>query len=82
MSEKKIPQSEWNVLRSGSQKKLMSLLGFAARARKLVCGTDLCRDEIRRGNLSFVIVADNASANTKKRNFLYENAELYIEDVP
>lgn len=55
------------VIREGAEKKLMSLLGFAARARKLVCGTDLCRDEIRRGNLSLVIVAESASANTKKR---------------
>ena len=67
MSEKTVNPNEFHVLKGGSEKKLMSLLGFAARARKLVCGTDLCRDEIRRGNLSLVIVADNASANTKKR---------------
>lgn len=48
-------------------KKLLGLLGFAARARKLVCGTDLCRDEIRRGRIPLVLVADDASANTKKR---------------
>lgn len=67
MSEKAVLQNEWHSLRDGSEKKLLALLGFAARARKLVCGTDLCRDEIRRGNLSLVIVAENASANTKKR---------------
>ncbi len=67
MSEKTVNQNEFHVLKGGCEKKLMSLLGFAARARKLVCGTDLCRDEIRRGNLSLIIVADNASANTKKR---------------
>ncbi|MBQ8249579.1 MAG: ribosomal L7Ae/L30e/S12e/Gadd45 family protein [Clostridia bacterium] len=55
------------VLRKGSEQKLLGLLGFAARARKLVCGTDLCRDEIRRGRLPLVIVAHDASANTKKR---------------
>ena len=49
------------------KKKLTGLLGFAARARKLICGTDLCRDEIRRGKLSFVLVASDASDNTKKR---------------
>ncbi len=55
------------VLREGSEQKLLGLLGFAARARKLVCGSDLCRDEIRRGRLPLVIVANDASANTKKR---------------
>ncbi len=49
------------------KKKLVGLLGFAARARKLTCGTDLCRDEIRRGKLYFTLVASDASANTKKR---------------
>ncbi len=49
------------------KKKLTGLLGFAARARKLICGTDLCRDEIRRGRLHFALVASDASANTKKR---------------
>lgn len=47
--------------------KLLGLLGFAARARRLICGTDLCRDEIRRGKLSFVLVASDASDNTRKR---------------
>lgn len=55
------------VLRQGSEKKLLSLLGFAARARRLVCGTDQCRDEVRRGKLPLVIVASDASDNTKKR---------------
>ena len=56
-----------HTLRQGSEKKLLSLLGFAARARKLVCGTDLCRDEIRRGRLPLTVVAGDASDNTKKR---------------
>ena len=40
-----------HTMRAGSEQKLLGLLGFAARARKLVCGTDQCRDEIRRGRL-------------------------------
>ncbi len=56
-----------HTLRPGSEKKLLGLLGFAARARKLVCGTDLCRDEIRRGRLPLALVASDASDNTKKR---------------
>ena len=55
------------VLCEGAEKKLLGLLGFAARARKLVCGTDLCRDEVRRGKLPLVLVAGDASDNTKKR---------------
>ena len=54
-------------LRPGSEKKLLGLLGFAARARKIVCGTDLCRDEIRRGRLPLALVVSDASENTKKR---------------
>ncbi len=50
-----------------NKRKLLGLLGFAARARKLVCGTDLCRDEIRRGKAYFTLVASDASENTKKR---------------
>lgn len=56
-----------HTLADGGEKKLLSLLGFAARARALVCGTDQCRDEIRRGKLHLVIVAASASDNTKKR---------------
>ena len=54
-------------LREESGKKLLSLLGFAARGRKLICGTDLCRDSIRRGVAIITIVASDASENTKKR---------------
>ena len=56
-----------HVLRSGTEKKLLGLLGFAARARKLICGADLCRDAIRRGQIPLVLVASDASANTLKR---------------
>lgn len=56
-----------HVFRAGSEKKLLSLLGFAARGRKLICGTDLCRDSIRRDVAIITIVASDASENTKKR---------------
>lgn len=59
--------------------KLLGLLGFAARARKLVCGTDMCRDEVRRGNLSLVLVASDASANTKKR--ISDACKYYSADM-
>jgi len=60
-------------------KKLLGLLGFAARARKLVCGTDLCRDEIRRGKLMLALVASDASANTKKR--IIDACKYYDTDM-
>ena len=56
-----------HTLRPGAEKKLLGLLGFAARARKLICGTDLCRDSIRRGQSPLALVASDASANTLKR---------------
>lgn len=62
-----------------SKEKLLGLLGFAARARKLVCGTDMCRDEIRRGKLSFVLVASDASANTQKR--ITDACRYYSADI-
>ncbi len=68
MSDEKINKREFSrTLNSGCEKKLLSLLGFAARARKLVVGTDLCRDEVRRGKLPLVIIASDASENTFKR---------------
>ena len=57
----------FHTLREGGEKKLLGLLGFAARARKLICGADLCRDSIRRGQLLLVLVASDAAPNTSKR---------------
>ncbi len=56
-----------HVISTSGKKKLLGLLGFAARARRIVCGTDFCRDEIRRGRLPLALVASDASANTFKR---------------
>lgn len=62
-----VPNEGIRKLRAGTEKNLLSLLGFAARARKLTCGADLCRDAIRRGQTIITIVAADASPNTKKR---------------
>ncbi len=59
-------------------KKLLSLLGFAARARKAVTGADQVTEEVRRRdklpeenpkrkNAGIVLIAADASANTVKR---------------
>lgn len=66
-------------LKVGGERKLLSLLGLAARGRKLVCGTDLCRDSIRRGNAILTIVASDASANTKKR--IIDACKYYESDM-
>ena len=55
------------VVGEDKSEKLLSLLGFAARARRLVFGTELCRDAARAGQISLVVIAADASQNTKKR---------------
>ena len=46
--------------------KIYSFLGLATRARKIVSGDDSTLLELKRGNVKLVIVADDASDNTKK----------------
>ena len=55
------------VVGEDRSEKLLSLLGFAARARRLVFGTELCRTAARAGQISLVVIAADASPNTKKR---------------
>lgn len=77
--------------------KLLSLLGFARRAGKLSCGTDRVCDDIRRHGipddgdgkpkhpLGIVLIAADASANTKKRIInacTYYNMSYYVTGIP
>ena len=77
--------------------KLLSLLGFAMRAGKLSYGTDRVCDDIRRHGipddgdgkpkhpLGIVLVASDASANTKKRIInacTYYNVSYYVTGIP
>ena len=55
------------VVGEDRSEKLLSLLGFAARARRLVFGTDLCRAAARAGQISLALISSDASQNTKKR---------------
>lgn len=66
-------------LKPDSTRKIMSLLGFAARSRKLICSADLCRDSIRRGTAIITILASNASQNTKKR--IVDACKYYRSDM-
>lgn len=79
MSSHSEQSNNLHTLKGGCEKKLLSLLGFAARARKIVSGTDLCRDEVRRGKLPLVIVAADASANTFKR--IFDACNYYDTDI-
>ncbi|PLT31587.1 YlxQ family RNA-binding protein [Peribacillus deserti] len=45
----------------------MSLLGLAARARKMISGEELVVKEIRNGKAKLVILAQDASHNTEKK---------------
>ena len=47
--------------------RLGGMIGLAARARNIICGTDLSCDGVRSGTVRLVLVASDASANTKKR---------------
>lgn len=49
-----------------NEEKIYSFLGLATRAGKIVSGDDSTLLELKRGNVKLVIVADDASNNTKK----------------
>ncbi len=49
-----------------NEEKIYSLLGLATRAGKIVSGDDSTLLELKRGNVKLVIVAEDASDNTKK----------------
>lgn len=66
-------------LKDGGEKKLLSLLGFAARARKLIVGSDLTRDGIRHGSVLVAVVASDAAENTRKR--ITDAGTYYYVDV-
>lgn len=49
-----------------NMQKIHSLLGIAMRAGKLVSGEDGTMIDLKKGKLNLVIVAEDASNNTKK----------------
>lgn len=56
--------------------RLSRMLGLSARARMLSIGTDMACDAVRHGSARFLMVAYDASDNTKKRAF---NCAKYYE---
>jgi len=45
----------------------LSLLGLAARARKIVSGEEQVVKGIQQGNVFYVIITEDASANSRKK---------------
>lgn len=56
--------------------RLTGMLGLCARARKLAIGTDIATDAVRVGKAGLLMVAFDASNNTKKKVF---NCAKYYE---
>lgn len=45
--------------------KLCGLIGLATKAGRIVCGTDACLEEIQKGKVSLVLIAQDCSDRTK-----------------
>ncbi len=51
-----------------SNEKILGMLGLAARARKIITGTEIVTDAIRSGKkVFFVVIASDVSQNTYKK---------------
>ena len=57
-----------------SEEKIYSFLGLATSAGKIVSGDDSTLADLKKGKVNLVIVADDASDNTKK---LYKDKSSY-----
>ena len=58
-----------------NMQRIRGMLGFAARARKTVCGTELCSIAMAKGTAKLIVVSSGASAATKKK--LFTKSEFY-----
>ena len=65
--------------RSGQDRDLLQLVGLARRAGFAVVGTQAVRDAARRGELSVVVVAEDATENARRRiRGMMERSELQV----
>ena len=62
-----------------ARKKVISLLGFAARSRNLVTGYNTCLKLIPSGKLKLLIIADDVGDNTRDK--MLQKCETYGIDV-
>ncbi len=58
--------------------KALSLLGLAARARKIISGEEQVVKGIQQGNVFYVIIAEDASDNSRKK--ITDKCSFY--DIP
>ncbi len=58
--------------------KLCGLIGIATKAGKIVAGTDACLEDMKKGNISLVLVAKDASDRSKNA-FKKETKKYHIE---
>lgn len=47
--------------------KIMAMLGLCMKAGKLAYGSDMCEEKVKYKQVSLLIVADDASTNTKEK---------------
>lgn len=60
--------------------KVYGLLGISTKAGKLIAGTDLVIEEMARGNVKLVIIAEDASEKSKK-NMKYYCEKYNVENI-
>lgn len=67
-----------NTMMKNNEDKVLSLLGLLMKGRNIVSGEDTVLNELKKERLSLVIIAGDASGNTKKRF----NDKAKYRDVP
>ncbi len=58
--------------------KIYSMLGLCMKAGKLACGFDVCVENIKKKNAFLIIIAEDASPNTKEK-IIYIANEYGVE---
>lgn len=58
---------------------MTNIIGLAFRARKVTIGTELTIEKLRHGELHVIILASDASDNTKKK--VHDKAKTYSCDI-
>ena len=59
-----------------AEQKLLSMLGLCQKAQKLVSGEEACEKALQNGTAALVLIAGDASGNTKKK---FVNKSFYYK---